>query len=102
MNLTIWILQSLLAGMFLLAGLYKLFTPKVKLEENMFWVEDYSSGTIKFISIAEIFGALGVILPLAFNIVPILTPVAAFALAVVMLLATRIHANRNRLVIKGI
>lgn len=95
MDITIWILQSLLAGVFLVAGVYKLFTPKIKLQKTMLWTEDYSEGTIKFIAIAEILGALGIIFPLALNIMPILTPIAALALAFVMLLATRIHAGRK-------
>ena len=95
MNTTIWILQGLLAAIFLIAGFYKVITPKVKLEKNMLWAKDYTEETIKFIGLSEMLGAFGVILPLALGIYPILTPIAAFALAVIMLLATRIHTHRK-------
>ena len=57
----------------------------------MAWVNDYSSMSIKFIGTSELLGAMGLILPMALNILPILTPIAASALALVMLLASRTH-----------
>ena len=62
-------------------------TIKEKLEEKMPWAKDFSAGVIKFIGISELLGAIGLILPLAFNILPILTAFAAAALVIVMLLA---------------
>jgi hypothetical protein len=47
---------------------------------------------IRFIGIAELVGALGLILPAATRVKPFLTPVAAGALALVMLLAAGTHA----------
>ena len=91
MNTIVWIIQSVVAALFAMTGFMKLATPKDKLKEKMAWVNEYSDMTIKFIGISEILGAIGLILPLALNIFPILTPIAAVALAVVMLLATRTH-----------
>lgn len=42
MNVTIWVLQILLALAFLAAGLTKLTQPRQKLATNMGWVEDFS------------------------------------------------------------
>jgi uncharacterized membrane protein YphA (DoxX/SURF4 family) len=91
MNTTVWIIQGVVAALFAMTGFMKLTTPKEKLKEKMAWVNDFSPMTIKFIGTSEILGALGLILPLALNIVPVLTPIAAVALSVVMLLATRTH-----------
>jgi DoxX-like family len=57
-------------------------------------VEDLSQGTVRFIGVAELLGGIGLILPAAAGIAPILTPIAATCLAVVMVLATDRHATR--------
>jgi hypothetical protein len=58
-------------------------------------VEKYGVGLIRFIGIAEVFGALGLILPAALRILPILTPLAAIGLAIIMSLATALHASKG-------
>lgn len=95
MNILAWILQGILAAMFLMAGFMKLGSPKEKIAEKMAWANDYSAGTIKFIGLAELLGAIGLILPYALGIVPILTPIAAAALTLVMVLAIGAHAKRG-------
>ena len=95
MNTFIWILQGVAALIFLMAGMMKATTPYEKLKEKMSWVGDYAAGTVKFIGLAEILGALGLILPMALGILPKLTILAAFALAVIMLLAMRTHFRRK-------
>lgn len=59
------------------------------------WVEDFSDGTVKFIGVVEILGALGLILPAATGIAPILTVLAAIGLAITMLLAAVVHFRRG-------
>ena len=95
MNITAWILQGLLAFVFLMAGFMKAFSPKEKLAAQMGWVNDYSSGTVKFIGLSEILGSIGLILPYALGIVPVLTVIAALALALVMVLAIPVHIKRK-------
>ena len=95
MNLALWIITVVLAVAFGTAGLLKATQPKEKLAANMGWVNDFSAGTVKFIGVVEILGALGLILPAAFDIAPILTPLAASGLAVTMLLAIGVHARRK-------
>lgn len=95
MNTFIWILQGVAALIFLMAGLMKATTPYEKLKEKMPWTGDYSPGTIKFIGLAELLGAAGLILPILLGILPVLTILAAFALALVMLLALRTHHRRK-------
>jgi uncharacterized membrane protein YphA (DoxX/SURF4 family) len=95
MNIAVWIIQGLLAIAFAMAGFMKTTTPKEKLVEKMPWANDFSANTIKFIGISELLAAVGLILPLGLNILPILTAIAAAALAIVMLLAIATHLKRK-------
>jgi len=95
MNVVLWIVAGVLAAAFLAAGLMKVVQPKEKLAANMAWVEDFSAGQVKLIGLAEVLGALGVILPAATGIAPILTPIAATGLAVTMVGAIVTHVRRG-------
>ena len=97
MNIALWVLQAVLAAFFLMTGLTKTTQPRDKLVAKMPLAEELSIGTVRFIGSAEILGALGLILPAATGIVPILTPIAASALAVVMVLAAITHGRRREL-----
>lgn len=95
MNLFLWILQIVLAAMFALAGVQKSTQPKEKLVTRLPWVEDFSAGTVRLIGIVELLGAIGLVLPAALDIVPVLTPLAATGLAIVMALAVNTHRRRH-------
>jgi uncharacterized membrane protein YphA (DoxX/SURF4 family) len=95
MNVFLWILQVVLALMFAMAGVQKATQPKDKLVTRLPWVADFSQGTVRFIGLAELAGALGLILPAATGIAPVLTPLAAVGLAVIMVLAAITHARRK-------
>ncbi|MFI9772665.1 DoxX family protein [Streptomyces sp. NPDC052415] len=95
MNVFLWIVQAVLAAMFAMAGVMKSTQPKEKLAEKLPWVADVSPATVRFIGIVELAAALGLILPAATGIAPVLTPLAATGLAVVMLLAALTHARRK-------
>lgn len=95
MNVFLWIIAGLLAFVFGAAGLMKALQPKEKLAETMPWVNDFSGGTVTFIGVVEILGAIGLILPAALDIAPILTPLAATGLALVMVPAAVVHARRG-------
>lgn len=95
MNIALWIVASLLAIMFFMAGLMKATQPKDKIAQNLPWANDFSAGTVKMIGVLEVLGALGLILPPIFNIATILTPLAATGLAITMLLAIFVHARRK-------
>jgi uncharacterized membrane protein len=95
MNVFLWILQAVLALMFAMAGVLKATQPKDKLVIRLPWVADFSQGTVRLIGIAELAGALGLILPAATGIAPVLTPLAAAGLAVIMVLAAITHARRK-------
>lgn len=88
MNIALWIVQGLLAAMFVMAGQMKAFTPiKVRENQQMTWAHDKSDGYIRFIGIVELLGALGLILPLVTGIFPWLTVLAAIGLGLIQALA---------------
>src|ERR687896_1635001 len=79
LNLSLWIVAGLLAVVFLLASA-KLFVPKEKLagmSASSRWVEDFSPGALKAIGALELLVAVGLILPAALDIAPVLVPLAA-------------------------
>jgi uncharacterized membrane protein YphA (DoxX/SURF4 family) len=95
-NVVLWIVAGLLAVAFLAAGLMKLAQPKKKLADSgMGWTEDFSDGAVKGIGALEVLGAAGLILPAALDIVPVLVPIAATGLALLMLGAAVTHARRK-------
>ncbi|MGP3960206.1 DoxX family protein [Nonomuraea sp. 3N208] len=96
MNVVLWIGAGLLALAFLAAGLMKISQPKQKLAASgMAWTEDFSPGAVKAIGTLELLAAIGLILPAAFGIVPVLTPLAATGLVLVMIGAAVTHARRK-------
>jgi len=95
MNVTLWILQAVLAAMFGMAGVMKSTQPKDKLAGKLPWVEDFSPNTVRFIGVAELAASLGLILPAATGIAPVLTPLAATGLVIIMMGAIVTHARRK-------
>lgn len=95
MDLALWIIAGVLAAAFLGAGAMKLTAPREKLEENMAWVTDASDSQVKLIGLAEVLGAVGLILPAALDIVPVLVPVAASGLVITMIGAVATHLRRG-------
>ena len=84
MNIALWILQVLLALFFLFAGVMKFVMPVADMAGQtglpgwFFW----------FIGAVEILGGLGLLLPSLLRVKPVLTPLAAVGLVIVMIGAT--------------
>ncbi len=95
MDTFLWVLQAALAAVFLSAGVMHATQPRERLLTRLPWVEDFSASTVRFIGIMELAGGLGLILPAATGVAPILTPIAATGLAVVMLGALLTHVRRR-------
>ena len=96
MNLVLWIAASVLTLAFLASGLQKLVRPRDKLVEGGYrWAGDYSRGAIKLIGIAEVLGAIGLVLPPALGIATVLSPSAAAALALLMAGAALVYLRRS-------
>lgn len=97
MNAALWVVQIVLAFMFLMAGAMKMMKSKDELHEKMGWVEDFSESTIKGIGGLEVLGAIGLILPAVTGIATILVPLAATGLAITMILAAVVHFRRGEM-----
>ncbi len=81
LHIALWVVQGLLAVLFLMSGIMKLAVKMPGMEPAMMY----------FIGTAEILGGLGVVLPSLLRIKPILTPIAAGGLLTIMILATGFH-----------
>ena len=90
-HFALWGAQVLLAVAFVGAGLMKATTPIEQLAAQMSWVAQVPPALVRFIGVAELLGAAGLVLPAATRILPVLTPIAAAALALVMVLAGGTH-----------
>ena len=97
MNVALWIVQGLLAFAFIAAGAMKVFANEKDkaMSEKKSGPTGPSRGLITFIGMAEIAGSLGIVLPMATNIAPWLSPWAAVGLAIIMLLAIGFHVRRH-------
>ena len=95
MKIASWIVQILLALVFIASGSMKLFAfhqfaasaPALANQRAL----------VTFIGVAELAGALGLILPALTRIFPVLTTWAAVGLATIMLLATGFHLSRGEI-----
>ena len=84
MNVALWIVQGLLAALFLFAGGAKLVTPL----DQMTGPVALPGWFLRFLGVAEVLGALGLVLPGLLRIRPALTPLAAAGLVIIMIGAT--------------
>jgi uncharacterized membrane protein YphA (DoxX/SURF4 family) len=84
MNIALWIIQALLAALFLFTGGMKLITPIEEMTKQI----AMPGWFLRFIGVAEVLGAIGLILPWLLRIYPNLTPLAAAGLVIIMAGAT--------------
>jgi hypothetical protein len=84
MNRALWIVQWLLAALYLWMGGLKLVLPVEQMTAQM----DFPGPFLRFLGVAEVLGALGLVLPGLFHIRPGLTPLAAAGLVIIMIGAT--------------
>jgi uncharacterized membrane protein len=102
MNVTVWVLQVLVASAFLLAGVMKTTQPRQKLAASMGWVEDFSDTGVRTIGVLEILGGVGLLLPAVTGVATVLVPLAAVGLALLMVGAAATHRRRGELPMIGI
>ncbi len=94
MELAFWIAQFILCTIFVSVGYMKIFAYKKAKAESM-WIKDLSRELVGGIGLAEILGGIGILLPYATGFKPILTPIAALGLAVILILAAEFHRKRK-------
>lgn len=90
----LWVVQAVLAGIFIMAGAIKLLLPLERLAPKNPWVSQVPDWLPTLIGMAEFAGGLGLILPSVLRLQPRLSVYAAFSLAFVMLSAIVFHAYR--------
>jgi hypothetical protein len=96
MNVALWIIAGLLAVAALASGTKKLTQPMEKLAASGWgWVEDLGGGTVRAIGTLEVLAAVGLILPAVLDIAPVLVPLAAVGLVLLMLGAIITHLRRR-------
>jgi hypothetical protein len=61
----------------------------------MGWVEDFQAPSVTLIAVAEVLGAIGLIVPALTGIAPVLSPIAAICLAIIMFGAIAVHIRRH-------
>jgi uncharacterized membrane protein YphA (DoxX/SURF4 family) len=88
MNIALWIIQALLALLFLFAGGTKLIMPIEEMTKQM--TVPIPGWFLRFIGVCELLGGLGLVLPWLLRIRPGLTPLAAAGLVIIMVGATAI------------
>jgi hypothetical protein len=86
MNRALWVVQILLAAVFLFAGVMKLVLPL----EKMAGPVEFPGWFLRFIGVAETLGGIGLFLPAVLRIKPGLTPLAAAGLVIIMIGAVAI------------
>jgi len=86
MEIGLWIVQVSLLGIYAAYGIYKtFFTARAK--DKMPWAKDRTENFIRFVGIAELLGAIGVVFPMLIGILPWLTVLAAIGLTMLQISA---------------
>jgi hypothetical protein len=102
-NIALWIVQGLLAAVFGGSGVVKTTRDRKRLlDDGISWVEDFSAGSVKAIGVLEVLAAVGLVLPAATGIAPVLTPLAAAGIGVLMAGAAVVHFRRGELAFIGV
>src|SRR2546430_9573107 len=91
-NGVLWSVQVFLALFFLAASVPKILGRGI---ERWTGFSDLPRAEVVFIGVMELFGAIGLVLPMATGILPWLTPLAALGLAVNVLMAAGFHVRAD-------
>jgi len=94
LSIITWVLSALLALLNLLAGVMKIAKPHGG-SRPMPVLDSYTDAQVRAIGVAEIAGALGLILPVLLGVLPWLTPVAALGIASIQFLAILAHRRHH-------
>lgn len=95
LNIALWVVQVLLAAMYMMAGGNKLFQSIEELSKMLPWATEMPAALVRFIGLSELLGGIGLLLPSILRIKPQLTVYAAIGLVLVQLLAAIFHLSRG-------
>ena len=103
MNIALWIVQGLLALVFGASGVVKATRDRKRLfDDGITWVEDFPASAVRAIGVLEILAAVGLVLPAVTGIAPVLTPLAAVGIALLMAGAAVVHGRRGEIAFLGV
>lgn len=103
MIIAYFIVAGITALAFIGSGIFKIVRPKSALKSNgLTWVDDFSGPAVKLISLAEILGGLGLILPVVTGIAPVLATVAGIALGILMIGAVVVDARHKLTIVPAL
>ncbi|WP_426594658.1 DoxX family protein [Cellulomonas sp. McL0617] len=95
MTVAYWIIAGLLALLYLWSGGMKIARSRAQLQPMMHWVDDMPMPAVRAIGVAEVLGAIGLIVPPLTGIAPALALAAAIGLLILQLAATTFHLRRG-------
>ena len=95
MEPVIWIVQGLLAAAFVVAAYPKLTRPRLARVADRPYLEDLTDEQDKAVGAAELAAAVGLVLPAAVGVAPVLTPLAGVGVAALMTGAAALHVRRG-------
>ena len=95
LRVSLWIVQALLAVMFVGTGVWKLVTPIPTLAAKMPWMGQVSLGFLQLTALFDLLGGLGLMLPALTRIKPTLVPLAALGCAALQVCAIVFHLSRG-------
>ncbi|MBV8994767.1 MAG: DoxX family protein [Pseudonocardiales bacterium] len=94
MNTAVWICQAVMAALFLASGSAKISMPRDRLlATGQTGITPFPMPVVRATAVAELLAAVGLIVPWASGVVPMLTPLAAVGLAAVMVGAAGSHLH---------
>ena len=102
LHIILWTAQIILGGMFIMAGVMKSSQPIIDLSKSVPWTANVPLALVRFIGVSELLGGIGLILPALFRIKPILTPVAAIGILIIMVFAMLYHIINGETNVIGI
>ncbi len=102
LHIILWVAQIILGGMFIMAGMMKSTQPIVDLSKSVPWTANVPLALVRIIGVSELLGGVGLILPSLLRIKPILTPIAAIGIILIMVFAMVYHIVNGETNVIGI
>lgn len=102
MNAVLWVAQSLLAAAFLTIGGMKLVRTRAQVAAVFAWAADFSDASVKALGVLEVLVAVGLVLPAAVDIAPVLVPVAAIGGLALATGGSVVHLRRSEVSLAAI
>ena len=98
MSTALWIASFVVAALMLVAGLTKALRTRDQLHESgLTYVEDLPGWFVRALGVAEVLGAVGLVVPGLVGVATPLVPIAALCLGVTMVGAVVVHLRRGEI-----